>query len=78
MSSIKQDKPSPRHVAFGAGKTLPHHPLQQGSAKKQVIRDPSLSNIKVMTSNAELSIFESQLKIENEKRFRDDLKKFMK
>ena len=34
--------------------------------------------MKIMTSNAELSIFESQLKLENEKRFRDDLKKFMK
>ena len=37
-----------------------------------------MSDVKIMTSNAELSIFESQLRLENEKRFKEDLKKFMK
>lgn len=70
-------------MAFGAGSSNQNSPnvTHKGAystTKKQVKRDPSLSNIKVMTSNAELSIFESQLKMENEKRFKDELKKFMK
>ena len=36
------------------------------------------SNIKQMTANAELSIFESQMMLETEKNIREDLKKFMR
>ena len=83
LSSIRNEKPNPKHVAFGHGLTQAHSPIgalaNSGNiTKKQVIRDPSFNDMKIMTSNAELSIFESQLKLENEKRFRDDLKKFMK
>ena len=42
------------------------------------MRDPSQNDLKTMINNAEMRIYESQMKLENEKRFKEDLRKFMK